>query len=118
MMYNPVVIPWGFSYPIPNRSIKIPNREFGTRIVMSSTVHEILEKFGKGYSPKLVDLSQNVATDGDSNYKYGWCLEEFFAAEVIKCHEGYLIDKEKDINLRRLFDRKSGPIFLYSGDNN
>lgn len=111
MMYNPVVIPWTFAYPISDSAKKIPRRELGTRIVTSSTVHDILEEIAEGHSPKLIDFQQTSENMKISNYRYGWSLEDFIADEVLRCREGYPYSKQRDAGLRRLFSRKSGPIF-------
>lgn len=102
MLYNPVVLPWQFLYPLKDR-LELPPREFGTRVIDMDTVHSTLED--KGGTLKVSDVGRS-----DANYTFGSSLENFFV-DVVKCKEGYEYDGDRDIGLRRLFNRKSGPIF-------
>lgn len=111
MMYNPLLIPWRTAYPVSDSGASFPKRQFGTRVIDSLAVHQIIDAHGKNYSPQLLDfLGRSEGTTNDQA-AFGWALEDFFANEVINCHQGYVYDREKDVGLQRLFGRKSGPIF-------
>ena len=56
---------------------------------------------------KLTDITK---ISGDGVESFGWDLASCFD-EVITCREGYRFSGEKDAGLRRLFGRKSGPIY-------
>lgn len=102
MFYNPLVLPWEFSYPVKNLP-ELPLRDFGTRVIEMSAVHGALKD---GSAPlKVSDIGK-----AEANFTFGSSLEDFFV-DVVKCKQGYIYDGEKDIGLRNLFRRKSGPIF-------
>lgn len=107
MMYNPVTIPWSFSYPSVGTATDLPGRTFGIRVLEGTVVHELLGNFSAGRSPRLSDF---LGEKSGKDNSFGWSLEDFFD-EVIQCREGYLFDGEKDDGIRSLFRRKSGPIF-------
>ena len=107
MMYNPVVIPWRLSYPILPESIVIPRLKFGTRVISSSDVHNKLAALAPNASPSILDLSESRS---GHDHKFGSSLEDF-SEEVIRCREGYIFSAPKDEGIRRLFSRKSGPIY-------
>ena len=106
LMYNPLVLPWQISYPTFLRDAELPQREFGTRIISADKVHRILESRVNSVALKVADLSE----DNENNYLFGFSLEDFFD-DVVRCEQGYLFDRNRDAGLRRLFARKSGPIF-------
>lgn len=111
MMYNPLLIPWRTSYPVTDRAASVPKRQFGTRVIDSHTVHQVIDSHGEGYSPQLLDFLSLPEGGSNDRTTFGWALENFFADEVINCRQGYTYARDQDTGLRRLFSRKSGPIF-------
>ena len=106
MLYNPVVVPWYVSYPSSRDQICLPKRTLGTRVISASEVHSILlSKYSANTPLKLADLL-GVEPAGS----YGLSLEDFFDGSI-RCQWGYPYSQEQDIPLRKLFSRKSGPIF-------
>ncbi|WP_420863165.1 hypothetical protein [Algirhabdus cladophorae] len=102
MFYNPLVLPWEFSYPVGSHP-ELPSRSFGTRVIEMDTVHGALAD-GSG-ALKISDIGK-----AEEEFVFGHSLADFFV-DVLKCNQGYTYDGEKDIGLRNLFRRKSGPIF-------
>lgn len=106
LMYNPLVLPWSISYPIDSNEIYFPERELGARVIASENVHSILKPYTSGATLKFADICNQ---EGDGN-TFGWSLEDFFD-DVIQCKEGYIFNRDQDVGLNRLFERKSGPIY-------
>lgn len=107
MMYNPLVLPWEISHPLSVPEHKLPARSFGTRIIESSKVHSVMKKSTENSPLKLSDL---LTDDGITSSTFGLALEDFFY-DVVRCREGFRFDSDRDHGIRRLFNRKSGPVF-------
>lgn len=107
MTYNPVVLPWQISYPRNIKEVELPERSFGTRVIKATEVHSILGSCPKHSPLKLADL---VRGNKEIDSAYGWSLEDFIDGAV-KCRHGHFYDSQPNIELHRLFYRKSGPIF-------
>lgn len=106
LMYNPLVLPWSITYPVDSNEIEFPEREFGTRVIASESIHAILKSYSSGAALKIADICDQ---EGDGS-TFGWSLENFFD-DVIQCKEGYLFNEDNDVGLGKLFNKKSGPIF-------
>lgn len=106
LFYNPVVMPWKITYPLSGDE-SLPKRDFGARVLESDLATQVMTDTGRTSSPSLSEMS------GSSNAEalhFGRSLETFMK-DAVRCREGYRFLHEKDAGIRRLFARKSGPIF-------
>lgn len=107
MMYNPLILPWTIDHPLTLPESNLPTRTFGTRIIESSEVHKVMDGSSDDSPLRLSDLLQDKPT---GELTFGWTLEDFFD-EVVSCREGFRFSRDRDEGIRKLFNRKSGPIF-------
>lgn len=103
LLYNPIVIPWEMTYPLSGGEA-LPKRELGAFVIESDVVTQAMAKTGRASSPSLADLSTS------DSHPLGRSLEVFMQ-DAVRCREGYRFSHDRDEGIRRLFSRKSGPIF-------
>lgn len=103
LFYNPVIIPWEISYPLSDGEA-LPKRDFGARVLESDAVTHAMAKTGRASSPSLEEISSG------GSHPFGRSLEVFMD-DAVRCREGYRFSHDRDEGIRRLFSRKSGPIF-------
>jgi hypothetical protein len=104
--YGPVALPIELSFPFPAEGVALATTEFGTRIVSASAVIKLLKPKPQNYAPSVKDLrALNVQAA-----EFGWRLEEFVAAHLLPCKEGYVYTDVRDEQVFRLFNRRAGPI--------
>jgi len=104
--YGPVILPLELTFPFPADGIPIPTTQFGTRILPSRMVIDLLKPKPENYAPSVKDLD---AINGQ-NSEFGWRLEEFVAEHLLSCKEGYRYTDIRDEEIFRLFNRRAGPI--------
>ena len=47
LFYNPVVLPWRFSYPVRASDSDLPERQFGTRLLEATDIHSRLDQMSE-----------------------------------------------------------------------
>ena len=106
MLYNPLIVPCAIEHPIKVMNDRLPNRQFGTRVIDASDVHDAMDGLPDNAPLALKKLAGACSSEG---LAFGRTLEDFFY-EVVSCRNGYQFHSIDD-GIRRLFRRKSGPIF-------
>jgi hypothetical protein len=110
LFYNPCKIPFAIEMPLI-ADINFSSYSVGTRVVPAAHLTESIGNKIANYSPTYDELTNNLKKPFDEMANSGgWRLEDFMCDQLIPCHEGYLVEKNNDIDLYNLFYRRSGPI--------
>ena len=110
-LYNPAAVPMSGTVPQINTGAPPPAVEVGCRVLAMVDVHGVLSGMAAGQRPRFSDLVRTVPAGSEDPFaSHGWRLEDFIADEVLKCREGRLFEREKDVDLDRLLRGRSAPI--------
>jgi hypothetical protein len=104
LMYNPPRLPLTVHYPIQQYATVSEEPELGTRVLPRATVHEILATLAEGKAPTFQQIKAAASSAG------GWRLEEWAADLLLTCREGRPYDSPDETIVRRMLERRSGPI--------
>jgi hypothetical protein len=106
LLYHPHAIPsTGAAIPV---CLPVVSREakpeIGSRVLRASIMHELAGAFPKNYAPSYAEVRGDASSLGAS-------LPDFFADEVLKCREGYVVDDGlNNEGLIRVFSQRGAPI--------
>lgn len=107
LLYNPNVVPWKTNYPRSADDLALTKRDLGARVFPSEDIDKTMRNYSRGKPLKFRDLCIGYPETSNS---CGWKLEDFFV-DAVRCRSGYVYGAHGDKGIRRLFSRKSGPIF-------
>jgi hypothetical protein len=102
LFYNPPDLPATVHYPaVEVRHVSDP--PLGCRVFTASEVHNVLDTLTDGAAPTFGELEDEAE---ESN----WRLEDWVADLLLRCKAGQQFDATNDELVRRLIERRSGPI--------
>jgi hypothetical protein len=110
LFYNPCKIPHSIEMPLTS-DINYSTFSVGARVLPGQTVFDKFYKEKEDYSPRFGELKYTLdAPFNEAANEGGWRLEDFISDQLITCKQGYIVRDDDDINLFRVFNRRSGPI--------
>ncbi|GAA4448768.1 hypothetical protein GCM10023189_07110 [Nibrella saemangeumensis] len=110
LFYNPCRVPQSIEMPL-TADINYTSFSVGARVLLTVTLFKKFDSENKGYSPSFGELKYTLdAPFNEVANEGGWRLEDYIADQLITCKEGYIVKDNDDINLYKVFNRRSGPI--------
>ena len=113
LLYNPLRVP--SSTVLPRHGTRGPRGpcSAGCRVTPSAAIRQALAQKNRPnkHIPSYGELEFGLGSPFDTNtHIVGWRLEHFVSQLLIMCHEGYIAENREDEGLRRVFNRRTGPI--------
>jgi len=115
LLYNPAIVPWTQSHPIPASDTTPSSAEVGCRVVPAADVRNVLSTLPAGASPTYGALARGLPPPFLRRPNVAGRRIEDFMVRLITCKEGYRATGRADSTLGYVFNRRGAPIVAAIG---
>jgi len=103
LLYNPHKLPIMISYPVSKRQVLRRVPAVGCRVVPAPTIHSLLSRLTKGSTLTFQQIQHHAGNDF-------WQVQHWAADLMLSCKVGREIGPEDEEIVRRMIERRAGPI--------